>query len=388
MAFDEVPFLGGQRAWLVQDLLRDQAHPHIMEDRRQSQSHEILARILQPHPDLDRDDGRVDQVRDDEAASLGGDGFNQQPVALCERIDEPVHDFGDAVQRERVARVDSPKNGGQFHLCLGVALIRLQTQLGLPLQGEMELTPVLGAVHSGHSFSLDGVTKVVDGFVNSLAQGDRLLVKAISAERGGLIITNLVNTTIIAIKIGMGLKYPRQDLMRLGLAAILHDVGMCLVPEEILNKPGPLTTEERNLIKRHPELGAQALRQVCPDADWIADLVLQEHERLGGQGYPRGLQGAEIHEYAQIIGLADTFEALLHVRPYRQRFLPHEAVRELVTKEKTVFSTKTLKCLIQQFSVFPLGTRVRLNTGESAEVVELNPQYPLRPVVKVQDRKS
>ena len=171
--------------------------------------------------------------------------------------------------------------------------------------------------------------------------------------------------------------------MRLGLAAILHDVGMCLVPEEILNKPGPLTTEERNLIKRHPELGAQALRQVCPDADWIADLVLQEHERLGGQGYPRGLQGAEIHEYAQIIGLADTFEALLHVRPYRQRFLPHEAVRELVTKEKTVFSTKTLKCLIQQFSVFPLGTRVRLNTGESAEVVELNPQYPLRPVVKV-----
>ena len=264
-----------------------------------------------------------------------------------------------------------------------------QAQLGLEAdqcyaQAEMELTPVLGAVHSGHSFSLDGVTKVVDGFVNSLAQGDRLLVKAISAERGGLIITNLVNTTIIAIKIGMGLKYPRQDLMRLGLAAILHDVGMCMVPEAILNKPGPLTPEERNFIKRHPELGAQALRQVCPDAGWIADLVLQEHERLGGQGYPRGLQGAEIHEYAQIIGLADTFEALLHVRPYRQRFLPHEAVRELVTKEKTVFSTKTLKCLIQQFSVFPLGTRVRLNTGESAEVVELNPQYPLRPVVKVQ----
>jgi len=157
-----------------------------------------------------------------------------------------------------------------------------------------------------------------------------------------------------------------------------------MVPEAILNKPGPLTPEERNFIKRHPELGAQALRQVCPDAGWIADLVLQEHERLGGQGYPRGLQGAEIHEYAQIIGLADTFEALLHVRPYRHRFLPHEAVRELVTKEKAVFSTKTLKCLIQQFSVFPLGTRVRLNTGESAEVVELNPQYPLRPVVKVQ----
>ena len=250
-------------------------------------------------------------------------------------------------------------------------------------QAEMELTPILRAVHSGNSFSLDGVTQVVDGFVNSLAQGDRLLVKAISAERGGLVLTNLVNTTIIAIKIGMGLKYPRQDLMRLGVAAILHDVGMCLVPEEILNKPGPLTPEERTVIRRHPELGAQALRQLCPNAQWIAELVLQEHERLGGHGYPRGLQEPEIHEYAQIIGLADTFEALLHARPYRQRFLPHEAMRELVTKEKTAFSTKTLKCLIQQFSVFPVGTRIRLNTGESAEVVELNPQYPLRPVVKV-----
>src|SRR2546422_2441577 len=100
-------------------------------------------------------------------------------------------------------------------------------------QAEMELSPILGAIRSGHTFSLGGVTQVVDGFVNSLAQGDRLLVKAISAQRGGLVITNLVNTTIIAIKIGIGLQYSRQDLMRLGVAAILHDVGMCLIPEEI-----------------------------------------------------------------------------------------------------------------------------------------------------------
>jgi HD-GYP domain-containing protein (c-di-GMP phosphodiesterase class II) len=104
---------------------------------------------------------------------------------------------------------------------------------------------------------------------------------------------------------------------------------------------------------------------------------------VGGQGYPRGLKGAEIHEYAQIIGLADTFEALLHSRPHRKRFLPHDAVRELVVKEKASFSTRILKCLIQQFSVFPLGTRVQLNTGEIGEVIEVHPQYPLRPVIRV-----
>lgn len=250
-------------------------------------------------------------------------------------------------------------------------------------KAEMELSPIVGAVRQARKFSLDGITQVVHGFVESLSQSDRLLVKAISAARGGLVVANMVNTAIMSIKIGMGLKYTRDDLLRLGLAAILHDVGMCLIPDDILNKQGPLSPDERTLIKRHPEQGAQAIRHLGEDTAWVADIVVQEHERVGGEGYPRGLKGAEVHEYAQIIGLTDTFDALLHTRPYRKRFLPHEAVRELVVKEKASFSTKILKCLIQQFSVFPLGTRVQLNTGEIGEVVELNPQYPLRPIIKV-----
>lgn len=250
-------------------------------------------------------------------------------------------------------------------------------------RAEMELAPIVGAVRHAQQFSLDGITQVVHGFVDSLSQCDRLLVKAISVERGGLVISNLLNTAIMSIKIGMGLKYTRDDLLRLGLAAILHDLGMCLLADDILNKQGPLSPAERNLVKQHPERGAQAIRQLGENAAWVADIVLQEHERVGGQGYPRGLKDSEIHEYAQIIGLADTFEALLHTRPHRKRFLPHEAVRELVVKEKALFSTRILKCLIQQFSVFPLGTRVQLNTGEIGEVLELNPQYPLRPIVRV-----
>jgi len=307
------------------------------------------------------------------------------------RLNELVRNEGSSQEGGAGPRPQGEPNKASFkHVDTTAAQVSVERQAQLVLdadlwhaQAEMELPPILGAVRSGQTFSLGSVTQVVDGFVNSLAQGDRLLVQAISGERGGLVVTNLINTAIIAIKIGMGLQYSRPDLMRLGVAAILHDVGMCLIPEEILNKPGPLSSEERTLIKRHPELGAQAIRGLCPDANWIAEVVIQEHERVGGQGYPRGLKGEEIHEFAQVIGLADTFEALLHTRPYRKRFLPHEAVRELMTKEKTSFSTRTLKCLIQQFSVFPLGTRVRLNTGESAEVVELNPQYPLRPVVKV-----
>jgi len=263
-----------------------------------------------------------------------------------------------------------------------------QAQLALEadqwlVRAETELTAIVIAVRRPQAFLLTGVTQIVNAFVDSLAHCDRLLIKAISGGRGGLVISNLINTAIIAIKVGMGLRYSREDLARLGLAAILHDVGMCLIPEDILNKQGPLSSEDWNSVERHPDLGAQAIRRLGPESEWIAELVLQEHERFEGQGYPRRLKGEEIHEYAQIIGLADTFEALLHVRPYRKRFLPHEAIRELVTKEKGAFSTRILKSLIQQFSVFPLGTHVRLNSGETAEVVELNQKYPLRPIVKV-----
>jgi len=250
-------------------------------------------------------------------------------------------------------------------------------------QAGRELSPVLEAVRQAQPFSLDGVTGVVQGLIESLTSSDRLIVKAISMERDGLVLSNMVNTAILSLTIGRGLKYTPDDLLRLGLAAILHDVGMVLIPADILSKQGPLSLDERDLIKRHPEQSAQAIRQSGADAAWIADIVAQEHERWGGQGYPRGLTGAEIHECAQIIGLADTFEALLHTRPHRKRFLPHEAVRELVVKDKALFSTRMFKCLIQKFSVFPLGTMVQLNTGEIGEVMQLNPQYPLRPIVKV-----
>lgn len=250
-------------------------------------------------------------------------------------------------------------------------------------RAKRELAAIGAAVRTAHAFSLEGPIQVAEAFVASLAHDDRLLVKAISGQPGDMIVSNLINTAIIAIKLAKGLQYSPEELCRLGSAALLHDVGMWMVPDALLTKSGALSSEERALLRRHPEVGAQAIRRLGPDAEWLAEVVYQEHERFDGQGYPRGLKGGEILEYAQIVGLADILDALLAPRPYRKRFLPHEAVRELVTKEKAAFSTRVLKCLIQQFSVFPLGTRVRLNSGETAEVVQLNPHSPLRPVVRI-----
>jgi len=95
------------------------------------------------------------------------------------------------------------------------------------------------------------------------------------------------------------------------------------------------------------------------------------------------LTGDQIDEMALIIGLADVFDALMNSRPYRSGVSPHRAIRALLVNGKTVFPYHLLKALVDQLSIYPLGTTVRLNTGETGVVFQLNRQYPLRPIVQV-----
>jgi HD-GYP domain-containing protein (c-di-GMP phosphodiesterase class II) len=194
----------------------------------------------------------------------------------------------------------------------------------------------------------------------------------------------MVNVSVMAPRLGVALGYGRDELIRLTQAALIHDIGMFSLPEGFASKPDKLSAEDRMSIRQHPVLGYKLLSKLGREYEGLAQVVMQEHERWGGQGYPRGLKEQQIHEHARIIGIVDIFEALLNARPYRARLLPHEAVRELLVAEKQSFSNQIFKALIHEFSIYPLGTRVRLNTGETALVTQLNSRFPLRPVVEVE----
>ncbi len=191
-----------------------------------------------------------------------------------------------------------------------------------------------------------------------------------------------INVMIFAIKIGEGLGYSREQLVELGLSALLHDVGMCKIPDDIVKKEGALTNEEYALIKKHPQLGYDIiLNSLGNKCQWLADVVFQEQEREGGQGYPRGLTGKDIHEYAKIIGMVDVYEALSHPRPQRKRFLPYEAAKVIVNSSKNAFAPRIIKMLITKLSCFPIGSYVVLNSKAIGRVVETNEGSPLRPAI-------
>jgi putative nucleotidyltransferase with HDIG domain len=131
-----------------------------------------------------------------------------------------------------------------------------------------------------------------------------------------------------SVRIGRELGFDDGALRDLEVAAILHDIGKIGTPDHILKKPAPLTHEEREIIKKHPEYGWAVLR-VVPGFERVSLFVLHHHEAFDGSGYPAGLRGDEIPIGSRIVSVMDAFDAMISSRPYRRGLSLEEAIRRL-----------------------------------------------------------
>lgn len=152
----------------------------------------------------------------------------------------------------------------------------------------------------------------------------------------------------IAALLSRELGLSESHIERIRIAALLHDIGKIGVKEEVLNKPGKLTDEEMNLIREHPVKGYEILSEV-PSLKDVALWVRYHHEWYNGSGYPDGLKGEEIPLEAQILSLADVFDALVSDRPYRDAFSQEEAYKIILEHEGTQFSPKLIDAFKKAF---------------------------------------
>lgn len=246
-----------------------------------------------------------------------------------------------------------------------------------------ELQRIKRAVQTKQPWTIDELALIASGVVASLGANDQLLQTVLRHDAGDYLVNNAVNVSIVSVKIAEALRYELAKLEQVALAGLLHDLGMFVLPDALPYKTGTLTEEERQDMRKHPQHGARLFKDLGETYPWVGRVILQEHERWDGTGYPNRLAGDQIDEMALVIGLADVFDALMNVRPYRRGLSSHQAIRTLLVSGKTVFPYHLLKALVDQFSVYPLGTTVRLNTGETGVVLQLNRQYPLRPILQV-----
>jgi putative nucleotidyltransferase with HDIG domain len=137
--------------------------------------------------------------------------------------------------------------------------------------------------------------------------------------------------TALAVEVGRELGMPEADLVDLARGGLVHDIGKIATPVEILDKEGALTADEKAIMQRHPERGAQILEPITAYAR-LLPIVREHHERWDGNGYPRGLAGLEIARTARVLAIADTYDAMQSDRPYRKG-LPLHVVLGVITRE-------------------------------------------------------
>jgi HD-GYP domain-containing protein (c-di-GMP phosphodiesterase class II) len=214
--------------------------------------------------------------------------------------------------------------------------------------------------------------------------GQSIFLRAFYYEsKAADLVEHALNVAVLSAKLGSLANYPHNDLLRLTFTALLHNVGMFFIPSDILNKQDALTTDEKQVIQKHSELGADFVRKWGENYNTVADVIHQVHERENGQGYPEGLLGNEIHLDAKIIGISDVYVAMSRPRAYREAFLPFDAMQAIIQTMEAQFTPFLFRALLQALSIFPVGSLVRLSSGEIGRVAAANPERPMRPVVEM-----
>jgi len=149
-----------------------------------------------------------------------------------------------------------------------------------------------------------------------------------------------------ALRVAEQLGVSEQQFHDIEVAAILHDIGKVGVPDAILNKPGRLTPEEREVINKHSEYG-WAIMRLIPGFERASLFVLHHHERMDGKGYPAGLTGEDTPLGARIVAVVDAFDAMVSNRSYRQGLPVEEAMRRLWADSGTQFDPKIVESFVR-----------------------------------------
>ncbi len=191
-----------------------------------------------------------------------------------------------------------------------------------------------------------------------------------------------IRSMILAVTIGFQLKMDQTKIVELGVATMLHEIGMLKISPQLYINNKPLTIAEKNQILTHPLLSYNILQEYKFSQPILLG-VLDHHERENGSGYPRHQMGAKISFYAKIIAVACSFEAITAPRKFKEARTSYDAMIEMMKNEKKMYDDTVLKGLLYSLSLYPIGAYVHLANGETAQVVDVLPSNPTNPIVHI-----
>ena len=246
------------------------------------------------------------------------------------------------------------------------------------------INQLMSDVQRDSKIDIEGSKQLVSSCVDSILSNETALFWLSKIKnKDEYTAEHCVRVGILAIAFGKYLQLPREELELLGLCGMLHDVGKMKVPQHILNKAGPLTESEYNIVKEHTVLGYVFLRNHGGIDEQVCTVAYNHHERMNGCGYPRKVSAELLSQYDRIIAIIDSYDAMISDRCYRKGMPPSKALNQLYKHQGELYDLELVKQFIQMVGIYPVGSLVELNNGQVGVVLSVNEDSKLEPVVEL-----
>lgn len=284
-----------------------------------------------------------------------------------EKIEEPKVSYSDERQ-SYYERVQESQDFKEFRGKFSSGVVKLRGVLNRLVEGQLETD--FEAVSS----------KIMEDL--TMPEGSLPIFDLLSNLRrfDDVVFVHSLNVALLAGLLATWLGYSKKQIMLAQECGLFHDIGKLTIPNEIISKPGKLSKEEFNIIKRHPIAGYELLKELNINPH-VVNAALQHHQKCDGTGYPEGFDVKEIDPYAKLITLVDIYDAITSARSYRGKVCPFKVIKIFEDDGIQKYDTKMYRVFLEHIADNFIGTRVMLNDGREAKVLMTNKVYFSKPMV-------
>jgi len=260
----------------------------------------------------------------------------------------------------------------------------LAQSLGVYREAVGSAKRILMEARLGQIPSLAEARAAAAGLVDAVLQDtNAMLALTLIKSYDEYLFNHSVNVSVLCIALGQALGLDTEAIMEVGLGALVHDIGKVHWPEDIYQKPRDLSEEEWALVKRHPLDGAEIVEKMGKASPVALEVIREHHLRYDRKGYPVVDPDKAPGFFGSIAQIADTYDAITTARVYQNAFEPSKAIARLQSLAGAVFDPRLLEVFIRLVGIYPVGSLVRLSTGEMALVAKANAADGLRPTVRL-----
>lgn len=261
------------------------------------------------------------------------------------------------------------------------SLMACERQFGQATQEFKHLTEI---IHAQPPAAKDTASKLVQGMLDGILNHDESAIRLLSEKAGEKTALHSINVTLISLLLGKALELPKDDMLELGIGALLHDVGKMELPDRLRWVDEQSNPAERQLYQSHVAHGVNLARKMQL-SNSATLLIAQHHEFADGSGYPGHIHVDKMTTLGRIISLVNRFDNMCNPSNVALAVTPHEALSQLFTKNKMQSDTPTLTAFIKMMGIYPPGSVVQLSDERYALVVSVNSSRPIKPKVIIHD---